>query len=87
MQTVWKYMLQSSSELDLPKEAQILSVHEQGDNVCMWVLVDSEAEKEKRKFVVFGTGHEIPDHPMKFIGTVHIRNGALVFHIFEIIPF
>lgn len=85
MQTIWKYTIQPSMELNLPKGAQILSVHEQGDALCMWALVDPEVETENRKFAVYGTGHEIPDQQMKFVGTAHNNNGSLVFHVFEII--
>jgi hypothetical protein len=39
---------------------------------------------EPREFEVYGTGHPIPgDVKRKFIGTVHMYGGSLVFHIFE----
>ena len=84
MRTIWKYKIRSLIELDLPKGAEILSVREQFGEIFMWVLVDSGAEKEKRKFGCFGTGQDIPDLPMKFLGSAQLKNGALVFHVFEI---
>lgn len=85
MKTIWKFVLEPSIELEMPKGAQILSVHAQGENINLWALVDPKAEIEKRKFVAFGTGHNVPDQPMEFIGTAHPYNGQLVFHVFEVI--
>lgn len=85
MKTIWKYTLQPECTLDMPKDAEVLSVREQGEDICLWALVDPNAEKEPRKFVGFGTGHDVPDHPMKFIGTAHLHGGSLVFHVFEMV--
>jgi hypothetical protein len=83
LKTIWKYVLQPESVLDMPIGAQVLSVREQGQEICLWALVDPLADKEKRKFVSFGTGHDIPSQPMTFIGTAHLGGGSLVFHVFE----
>lgn len=86
--TIFKYELQPYTELELPKNAKILSVNTQKniDTECIyvWVLIDRKIkETEKRKFVTYGTGHPIPDDiHIDFIGTVFFKNG-LVFHIFE----
>lgn len=84
MKTIWKYTMKPQCSHDMPKDAQLLSVREQGDEICMWALVDPEAEKETRHFVGFGTGHDVPDRPMTFIGTAHLHGGMLVFHVFEL---
>lgn len=78
-------MLEPRCEVGIPEGAEILSVHEQEGNICMWVLLDPTAEKERRSFQVFGTGHVVPDIPMKFIGTVHMYRGELVWHVFELL--
>lgn len=83
MKTIWKFVLQPVCELEIPKGAELLSLHEQGEDICLWALVDPAAEKEVRKFCGFGTGHDVPDTPLKFIGTAHLRGGALVFNVFE----
>lgn len=44
-----------------------------------------EAEKEKRYFEIFETGHPInyKGTNKKYIGTYQLQDGALVFHVFE----
>lgn len=83
---IFKYQLILLGEfiLDLPKEAEILKVA----NGSMWVMLDTRKEAEQRKFVSYGTGHEIiapiPPSILKYIGTWF--EGALpyVWHLFEI---
>ena len=83
MKTIWKYEVNPYSEQRLPKGAEVLSVQVQKDKPCIWVLVDPSNEKELRVFRVYGTGHELPDNPGKFIGTFQLFDGDLVFHVFE----
>jgi len=84
MLQVWKFVLQPEIEISLPRGAELLSVASQGNDICLWAKVNPEAEKEKRSFVAFGTGHQIPDDlNLKFIGTAMIYDGSLVFHVFE----
>jgi len=85
MKSIWKFKLDPECTIDMPKGAQVLSVREQGEDICLWALVDPHAEKEQRRFVGFGTGHDVPGYPMNFIGTAHLHGGSLVFHIFEAI--
>jgi hypothetical protein len=82
---VWKYALAPDSKLSMPVGAQVLSVHEQSEVICLWALVDPNAPKEIRCFAVFGTGHAIPAVPMRFHGTAHLQSGALVAHVFELL--
>jgi len=82
---VWKFVLDLQAELEMPVGAQILSVREQGQDVCLWALVDPDAPKMKRGFLMFGTGYPIPDMPLQFLGTAHLHGGALVCHVFEIV--
>ncbi|HDR9068177.1 TPA: hypothetical protein QDA90_003485 [Burkholderia vietnamiensis] len=84
MKTIWKYTLQPDIILEMPAGAEVLSVREQGDEINMWALVDPNAEKEERRFMGFGTGHDVPSAMFKkFIGTAHLQGGSLVFHVFE----
>ncbi len=83
MKTIWKFILQPKIRIEVPCGAKILSVACQCDQICMWALVDPEAEKELRLFAVYGTGHKVPDNPGTFIGTVLMHGGSLVFHVFE----
>lgn len=58
MKTIWKFSLQPTVEhtILMPVGAEILSVQTQRNTACIWALVDPTAEKEKRKFIIVGTG-------------------------------
>lgn len=88
MKKVFKYTLEFSDHivLELPVGAEILHFGIQDDVLRIWALVDPTVEKEIRKFRLAGTGHPItePDSELNFIGTVIMRNGLLVWHLFEI---
>lgn len=91
MITIHKYevIFNKAFVINLPKGAQILSCQAQFDRPQLWVLVDTEAEIERRAFGVFGTGHEIPEdkiEKMKFISTFQTDAGNYVFHFFEYVP-
>ncbi|MCT8869306.1 hypothetical protein AAEH72_16035 [Shewanella xiamenensis] len=81
--TIWKFTLEPECTIEIPENAQLLSVREQGDKICLWALVDPDAKKVKRDFVGFGTGHVVPDINLTFVGTALLCSGSLVFHIFE----
>lgn len=83
MLTIWKYRVATKTVLQIPKGGRVLSVDEQNGDIYIWVLANPNAEKEDRTFLVYGTGHDIPDNPMWFVGTVQLMGGKLVFHIFE----
>lgn len=83
MKTIWKFVLQPECKIEMPVGAELLSVHAQGDDICLWAKVDPSAAKEARSFVGFGTGHDVPDEPLAFVGTALMHGGSLVFHIFE----
>ena len=88
MKTIWKYDLQiiDRQEIEMPKYALILSVQMQYDHMCLWAVVTPNAEKTTRVIYIAGTGHNVDhlDHTKhRFLGTVQMRGGALVWHIFE----
>lgn len=87
MKKIWKYSLHLDLEsefIEMPKGAEILSAQNQNGTVCIWVLVDPLAPKEKREIAVWGTGHKIwRDSNLQFIGTVQVE--PFVWHVFEIL--
>jgi hypothetical protein len=88
MRTVYKYTLQARDDnaVSMPVGATILSAQVQDGDIQIWALVDPDAKKETRYFGVAGTGHPIDDNfAGKFIGTVQMYQGALVFHVFEVL--
>lgn len=89
MKTVWKYIIEPSSPtIEMPVCAEVLSVAFQGDDLCLWAIVDNKYPTgASRTFEAFGTGHEIPvlmGVDYKFVGTAHADSG-LVLHVFEVL--
>lgn len=88
MNTIWKYEISpGQAEYYMPAGAEILCAREQHDGICVWAKVDT-AQSENltpRKIMAFGTGHAMPDVPMRYLGTASLEGGALIFHAFEIL--
>ncbi len=86
MKKIWKYTLPVTDHPILPmqKDARVLSVDVQHGEVQVWALVDPEAPTELRRFRVSGTGHPLGEEieSLRFIGTVQMMGGQLVWHIF-----
>lgn len=84
MKTIHKFKVIPRNHVLMPKDAEILSVGQQGDDIVCWALVDDDAPAHgKRQIIGFGTGHLWGGRPPGiFIGTVQIDNG-LVFHFFD----
>lgn len=87
---IWKFKLKidDKQSIEMPKGAQILSAQVQHNILCIWALVDVDAEKEQRTFEIFGTGNPVPDyvdaeHNYKFIATFMYYDGGFVGHLFE----
>jgi hypothetical protein len=68
----------------MPKGARILSVQVQHGKPVLWALVDHNAPEVKRRFAVRGTGHDIDGLVGEFVGTFQLRDGRLVFHLFDL---
>lgn len=89
MRTIWKYTLEITDRqsISLPEGAEVLHVGNQAESLCLWALVDPKAKLGPiRCFEIFGTGHPIPEDmgvSRKFLGTIIMQHGALVWHVFE----
>lgn len=82
MNQVWKFEIEPSKELvEMPQNAEILSVAFQENMLFVWARVDVAAPLEKRTLIVRGTGHDMPTASLWFLGTAH--KDGLVFHVFE----
>jgi hypothetical protein len=93
---VWKFTVQvptatGRSFVDLPEDAELLSVGGQGDEMVVWALVDPTHTPEQgyqatgpRRLIVANTGMEIPGFPegARFLGTVKIPNG-IIWHVWD----
>lgn len=87
MRSVYKYPIRPRDYflLELPRGAELLHVHSQGDAMMLWALVDPAQPIEQRKFRLAGTGHDISDESVRYVGTGHLMGGAPVFHLFEVL--
>ena len=91
MFTLYKYPIPVEDEfaLDLPIGAQILCVQAQREEPQIWAIVDPEQLKQSRRFALLGTGHPIDaaladlGKTSQYRGTFQLREGTLVFHLFE----
>lgn len=83
--TVYKYQLGVGDlqSVEMPRDAQILTVQVQRGTVCLWALVDPDAALVTRRIRIAGTGHVI-EGAHTYIGTVQQMGGALVWHVFEV---
>lgn len=83
---IWKFPISiHTTSIRIPIGSDILSIQVQGNIPCIWALVDPEMEKETTFIDVIGTGQEFRTLSInrKFIGTIQLGGGALVYHIFE----
>lgn len=87
MNYIFKYEIPIKDyfELNLPKNARILSIQCQLGLPKIWCVVDPHVEFEIRKFTILGTGYQMGSAKMEYIETFQINEGNLVFHLFEII--
>lgn len=86
MFSIWKYPLspREIQDISMPEGAEILTVQNQNENICIWAKVDPNAPKVLRTFAVYGTGWDIVTNAsMEYIGTVQLSRGEFVYHVFE----
>lgn len=88
MFTIYKYHIPVTDklEIELPKAYKILSFDTQDNDLYLWCLVDTNAEKNIVKFSVFGTGFEIKPEEinnLEYVGTAQQNKGGLIWHLFK----
>ena len=85
--TIFKYEVPLSGvvEIQMRKNAHVLTVQTQGATPYIWAIVDPEAEMEIRKFYLYGTGHpiDIAFPHQRYIGTFQLAEGRFIGHLFE----
>jgi hypothetical protein len=86
VKTVYKYPLRlaDAQAVQLPKGARILTAQFQGEQLCLWAMVDTDQdEMQKREIRIHGTGHPISNvDALRYIGTVQQFGGSLIWHVF-----
>ena len=85
--SIWKFKLSGevSQKISIPKEAKILSVEIQHNEMVVYAMVNTTIkETEQRKFRIIGTGDttDASINNYVFLGTVLMADGEYVFHVF-----
>jgi len=88
MKTIHKFPLKITDmqQIIVSYDSEILTAQFQNDQLCLWVLVDTEKAPVSRFIEILGTGNPIPTDmgiDRKYISTAQQHSGSLVWHIFE----
>lgn len=86
MTTIWKFPFAVGDDISIkmPACAEVLSVGVQDNTACVWARVDPAWPERVYHFRMYGTGHPLNPHDVgRFVGTIQMAGGALVFHVFE----
>lgn len=86
MKTVhkWPLVISHIQWIEMPEEAQILSLQVQHGTPHIWALVDPEKPATQRRFFeMYGTGNSIAPDPGPYVGTFQLNGGNFVLHVFE----
>lgn len=86
MQIIYKYTLkvETCQGIEMPLDAQILTVQGQNDNAVMWCLCEKGSGNVTRKFSVITTGSTFNANNCKYIATFQTDGGSFVGHVFEV---
>jgi hypothetical protein len=83
MQRILKYELTlTASQLIDIQSVNILSTIEQSNNIAVYALVDPELPVVHYRFHIIGTGSTAKIRDQKYLGTVKLNQGQLVFHVY-----
>jgi len=96
MKTVWKFPCNLDEVNDnnqivfnMPAGAKVISTEVQHGIVVIWAVIDDQVpEVQRRRFEFVGTGAPLLQSETKeyrFVGTVMLISGNLVWHVFEVI--
>lgn len=72
-----------TQKIEMPQGAIIRTVQMQGETITLWAECKNgeDVETEKRDIEVYGTGRNIGEHDVEYIGTVQER--GYVWHVYE----
>lgn len=93
MKTIHRFVLKNTiNDVELPVGAEVISVgisrnpDTHNEEISIWASVDTDSQKETRKFLMVGTGANLDDTTnfnTKPLGTV-IKSNMYAFHVFEV---
>ena len=86
MRKIFKYPLEITDyqTIEIKSPAILLSVVEQNNKIVMYALVDDFEYDIPVDIMIIGTGNPIRNDidSYKFLGTVSLMDGRLIFHVF-----
>lgn len=95
MTTIFKYKVTGEEniayirgrifQIQIHDGADIISARVQHGNLCVWAKINTESKLVTRNVYVIGTGcdmTDVIDKDVKFIDTIFLYEGYLVYHIF-----
>jgi len=82
MKTIYKYNLEllGTQTLSIPSDAEFLSVQEQGGQLALWAVVDTDLPEREFTITLHGTGNPMPELHGCYIDTVQMD--GMVWHFF-----
>lgn len=89
MRKVFKYIIPTNTDypvINLPVISEVLYVREQYNQICLWAIVDTNHLQPTTpyKLRIAGTGHDIEDSGLLYLGSAHLGGGSLIIHVFNI---
>lgn len=81
---VFKYTLPAGDwvTITMPRGAEFLCVQVQHGRPEIWARVEPDAQPVAHHFRIAGTGHDLGSNVGKYLGTLQMADGQLVFHVF-----
>jgi hypothetical protein len=85
--SIWKFVLTPSDcqTIRMPPNSRVLSAQAQREEICIWALVNTDDTSRCDYHVwVYGTGCPVEEaaHQGRYVATVQLARGSLVFHVF-----
>lgn len=86
---IFKYPIEirDKVKVEMPLGSQIISVHRVGEELCLYAIVNPEIKDMTIKVIeIIGTGNPYKSDlsvQRAFLGTVVLKKGAFVAHVFE----
>jgi hypothetical protein len=76
--------IEDSFDIQLPRDARILAIHEQLGQPKVWAIVDEDQPMKRRRFHVVGNNVDLSFDPgaCDYVGSFQAAGDVLVFHVF-----
>lgn len=80
IKVIYKYPIYATGTCYLPKDAEVLKIGVQNDEVHLWALVNPEDIDITAQYHIIGTGQEV-EKGLRYLDTVFVDE--YVWHIFK----